>query len=59
MQQMPQQVVSPYDPAVARRNRITLVVLLAIVGSLFAATIINREGVYHAMTNNKSAHGKR
>lgn len=53
------QVVSPHDPVVARKNRITLVLLLSLVAAMVAGTVIGRESVYEAMTKNKSAHSKR
>lgn len=53
------QVVSPHDPVIARKNRITLVLLLSLVAAMVAGTVIGRESVYEAMTKNKSAHSKR
>lgn len=57
--QMREQVVSPHDPAIVRKNRITLVVLLAIVGAMLVGTVVGRESIYDAMTKNKSAHGSK
>ena len=53
------QVVSPHDPVIARKNRITLVLLLSLVAAMVAGTVVGRESVYEVMTKNKSAHGKR
>lgn len=53
------QVVSPHDPVVAKRNRITLVVLLVIIAGLLTATYLGRATVYHAMMSDQGAHGKR
>jgi hypothetical protein len=53
------QVVSPHDPAIAKRNRITLAVLLLIVAGLLTATYAFRGPIYHAMMTDQGAHGKR
>ena len=51
---------SPHpDPVVARKNRITLVLLLAIIAGMLAATVVGREHIMDVMTKNKSAHGAR
>jgi hypothetical protein len=56
---MTPQVVSPYDPAIAKRNRITLVVLLAVVAGLLTATYVGRATIYQVMMTDQGAHGKR
>ena len=50
------QVVSPYDPAIAKRNRITLVVLLTMIAGLLTATYVLRAPIYHAMMSDQGAH---
>lgn len=53
------QVVSPHDPAIAKRNRITLVVLLVLIAGLLTATYAGRATVYNVMMTDQGAHGKR
>ena len=56
---MQQQVVSPHDPRIAKRNRLTLVALLAFIAMLMLLTYSQRSVLYHAMTTESGAHGKR
>ena len=56
---MQQQVVSPHDPRIAKRNRLTLAGLLVFLTLLMLLTYSQRAVLYHAMTTDSGAHGKR